>query len=399
MNWRPYAKRLAAEVTHLASRWRPVIEAVPRHVFVPRWWTRQGTDPGCCDTWTLNDGPSDEPGWLEAAYCDRSLVTQVGPLHADHADQGDLPAGAPTSSSTMPGLVVQLARHAYLTEGNDVLEMGTGSGYGCAVLATRLGEQHVTSVDVNDYLATAAASRLASIGLHPTVAATDATGPLPGTYDRIIATVAVRPVPASWLTALRPGGRLVTTITGTSLILTADKTPDGAAAGRIEWDRAGFMPTRTGPSYPPPPHDLAETARHGDGEHITQGRYPVINVPEAWEVSSMLGVLAPGIEHHYRQDGDIRTATVIHPDGSWARATSTGSQPTVHQAGPRRLWDLLDDIRDTWLHDGSLPIYGATAIITPDGHHPSPTRTLAGHDRLTTGLGSVNVPWRSSCSR
>ena len=63
--------------------------------------------------------------------------------------------------------------------------------------------------------------------------------------------MAVRPVPASWLAALRPGGRLVTTITGTNLIVTADKTPDGGASGRTEWDRAGFMHTRSGPGYPP----------------------------------------------------------------------------------------------------------------------------------------------------
>jgi hypothetical protein len=53
-----------------------------------------------------------------------------------------------------------------------------------------------------------------------------------------------------WLAALRPGGRLVTTISGTALILTADKTDDGGVTGRIEWDRAGFMHTRTGADYP-----------------------------------------------------------------------------------------------------------------------------------------------------
>jgi protein-L-isoaspartate O-methyltransferase len=74
---------------------------------------------------------------------------------------------------------VQLARHGYLNDGTDVLDVGTGSGYGCAVVATRLGDQHVTSVDVDKYLATAAADRLASIGLHPAVVAADATGPLP----------------------------------------------------------------------------------------------------------------------------------------------------------------------------------------------------------------------------
>jgi hypothetical protein len=59
---------------------------------------------------------------------------------------------------------------------------------------------------------------------------------------------------------------------------------------------------------------------------------------------------------------------MIHPDGSWARATATGDQaPTVHQAGPRRLWDILDDLRLVWLREGSLPAHGAKVTITPDG--------------------------------
>jgi hypothetical protein len=64
----------------------------------------------------------------------------------------------------------------------------------------------------------------------------------------------------------------------------------------------------------------------------------VIDVIEAWEAWSMLGVLAAGAEHHYQPDGDSRTARVLHPDGSWARATSLdGEAPTVHPSGPRRL--------------------------------------------------------------
>ena len=112
------------------------IEAVPRHVFVPRWWTWHSAASDGSDVWELNDGSTDEHLWLDAAYADRSLVTQVGPLHADHASPGGRPTGRPTSSSTLPGLIVQLARHGYLNDGTDVLDVGTGSGYGCAVLAT-----------------------------------------------------------------------------------------------------------------------------------------------------------------------------------------------------------------------------------------------------------------------
>ena len=144
VDWEPEAARLAAQVTGPVSRWRGPVSATPRHLFVPRWW--RYLDPG---GWTLRDGPADERRWIKAAYSDRSLVTRVGAVHADHAARGDHPAGRPTSSSTMPGLVVRMYQHAQLGDGADILDVGTGSGYGCALLARRLGEQHVTSIDID----------------------------------------------------------------------------------------------------------------------------------------------------------------------------------------------------------------------------------------------------------
>jgi len=370
MNWKPHAAHLADSAAHPASRWHPIVAAIPRHVFIPRWWTWSAPGPGLWhDAWELRDGPSDPAAWLAAAYADRSMVTQVAELHADHAQPGEQAAGRPSSSATLPGLLVRMYRHACIRDGMDVLDAGAGSGYGTALLATRLGDQHVTSIDVDEYLTDAATGRLDAIGLHPKLTTCDATGPLPGSHDRIVATVAVRPIPPGWLTALRPGGRLVTTITGTNLILTADKAPDGGATGRTEWDRAGFMHTRTGPGYPPGTLQQLTAIRDVSGDQLTTGRFPVVNVNEAWELYSTLGVMVPGIQHHYEETGDgQRTAWMIHPDGSWARATATGDQtPAIHQSGPRRLWDILDDLRHAWLRNGSLPAYGAKATITPDG--------------------------------
>jgi protein-L-isoaspartate O-methyltransferase len=193
LNWKPYADRLASEVTHAVSRWRPVVATVPRHVFVPRWWAWSASGAGFyADTWELREGPADPDGWLDTAYSDRSLITRVGPLHADYAAPGQQATGRPTSSAALPGLVVQMAQHACINDGMDILDVGTGSGYGCALLTARLGDHHVTSVDVDDYLTKAAADRLDTIGLHPGVIACDATGRLPGAYDRIMSTVAVR---------------------------------------------------------------------------------------------------------------------------------------------------------------------------------------------------------------
>ena len=362
-HWEEHAERLAEQVTHRGSRWSAPIAATPRHWFVPRWWESDGGG------WTVRDGASDEAEWMRLAYSDRTLVTRVGAAHADHVPDGVRATGRPTSSSTLPGLVVQMFRHARIAEDSRVLDVGVGSGYSAGVLSAYLGDERVTSVDVDPYLTEVAAERLAGIGQHPDVMTLDATGSLPGTYDRIVSMVSVRPVPSSWLAALKPGGRLVTTLTNTTMIITADKTPDGGAVGRVEWDRAGFMATRSGADYPPRLPGVFDAVRDLDGDDVTTGRYPVLDVVEAWDLRSMLEITAPDIEHHFKQGADgWRTAWMLHADGSWARATGhRGDPPTVHQAGPRRLWDILETVRHRLNMSGDLPVRGATVTITPDG--------------------------------
>ncbi|MGI3225026.1 methyltransferase domain-containing protein [Streptomyces sp. GTA36] len=246
--------------------------------------------------------------------------------------------------------------------------VGTGSGYGTALACRRLGDRQVTSIDVDPYLVDVARERLEHIKLRPNLVTRDATGELPGAYDRIVATVGVRPVPVGWLAALRPGGRLVTTIGGTSLIVTAEKQEDGSAVGRVEWDRAGFMRTRHGADYPSGPREILAAAHEQDGEDVSTGRYPVVDVEQAWDLASMLDITVPGVLYGYAEDDGLRTAWLAHPDGSWARATAVGTNPpTVHQSGSRRLWDTFDEIRAYWLQHGELPVRGAHVLITPDG--------------------------------
>ncbi|MER7477481.1 methyltransferase domain-containing protein [Streptomyces sp. NPDC126510] len=364
MDWTHHATQLARSVVHPTSRWHRPVLATPRHEFVPRWFT---AGP---EGWTPKDGPSYEAAWARAAYANQTLVTKVGPVHADHAADDQAVTGRPTSSSTLPGLVVSMLSHGQLHPAHELLDVATGSGYSAALACAYLGDHQVTTVDVDPYLVEAASERLDSVGYNPKMLVQDATAALPGEYDRIVSMVSVPSVPASWLRALRPGGRLVTTLAGTGLILTADKSDDGGAVGRIEWDRGAFMATRTGDDYPPQLDDLFAQARDEEGEEVTDSPYPVLNVMQAWEVWSMLSVTAPGIEHRTGTDNDGNpTAWMLHPDGSWARAETKpiSRTATVHQGGPRRLYDILDGIRWRWLQDGELPVYGATVTITPDG--------------------------------
>ncbi len=368
-DWQAHARALADRVTHPGSRWYPVVADVPRHELVPAWWAQNGGE------WVVRRGP------LADAYADRSLVTRVGPLHADHAAEDDRPTGRVTSSSTLPSLVLTMYRYARIAEGLDIADIGSGSGYGAALLARRYGPQHITTVDVDPYLVDAAAQRLATLGLHPTALAVDATGPLPGSYDRIVSMFSVPHIPPSWLTALRPGGRLTTTIQGTWMILSATKTPDGVL-GQVERDWAGFMASRTSPAYPPTEVD-SDLLDERDGEQIGTGRYPVLDIAEAWDLSTLLTLTVPGIQHRYQRGPDGRhTAIMTHPDGSWARATAIGvGLPTVHQGGPRRLWDVADAVRDQWAQRGWTPWLGARARILDDGSI-----------RLARGDWTVTIP-------
>ena len=98
----------------------------------------------------------------------------------------------------------------------------------------------------------------------------------------------------------------MTTISGMTVILTAHKTQDGSVVGQVEWERAGFMDTRGGPDYPPDLHTRFGDLPGQEGEQVTTGRYPVINVNDAWELQSVLSVVVPGIEHAYQQSDDGR---------------------------------------------------------------------------------------------
>jgi protein-L-isoaspartate O-methyltransferase len=364
VDWQEHARRLADHAAGPDSGWHEPVCAIPRHHLVPRWWEDDGGD------WRWRDGKSDPGAWLAAGYANRSLVTSVAGAHADLAGTGAVLRGVPTSSATLPGLVVRMLRHARIRSGASVLDVGTGSGYSTALLARRFGDRLVTSVDVDPYLTGAARARLGEIGLHPQVITCDATGPLPGGYDRIVSMMGVRPVPPGWLAALRPGGRLVTTISGTMIIITAVKNDDGTASGQVEWDQAGFMTSRTdGPGRPGADRNVPAAIRDAEGELVRAGRYPVMRVDGSGELQSMLEITAPGICHYYRESGQACTAWMTHPDGSWARATAPSWEdlPVVHQSGPRRLWDILDDLRAYWLTRGYFRLRGARVRIAPDG--------------------------------
>ncbi|APP82495.1 MULTISPECIES: protein-L-isoaspartate O-methyltransferase family protein [Xanthomonas] len=96
-----------------------------------------------------------------------------------------------------------------LQPGEDVLEIGTGSGFSTACLAALARE--VVSLEIDPALATAARANLDSTGLGSNVRieTADAFGwQSERRFDAICITGAVDTLPTQWLQWLRPNGRL-----------------------------------------------------------------------------------------------------------------------------------------------------------------------------------------------
>jgi protein-L-isoaspartate O-methyltransferase len=245
-------------------RWRTAFADVPRHMFLPRFFR-----PVSPTEWAAIDSSDDD--WLTQVYANRVLVTQLDgdPARWELARAGGRISGVPTSSSSMPAIMAVMLEALDVVDGNQVLEIGTGTGYNAALLCHRLGADHLTTVDIDAELVDAARQRLAAIGYRPTCAATDGAAGYPprASYDRVVCTCAVSTVPLPWLAQTRPGGIVVTTLNrplGAGLVrITVDA--DGTGQGRVLADDGRFMPLRAHRRHPR--RATRGTAGRGAGGH------------------------------------------------------------------------------------------------------------------------------------
>ena len=155
------------------------LRTVPRHLFLP-------------------DLPPDK------AYRDEPIVTK---RDAD---------GRPISSSSQPTIMAIMLDQLAPKRGQRVLEIGAGTGFNAALLATIVGERGaVTSVDLDADVVAHARENLDAAGLPDVVVVTGdgALGHPDGApYHRIIASVGVWDLAPAWLDQLAPKGRIVVPI-------------------------------------------------------------------------------------------------------------------------------------------------------------------------------------------
>ncbi|RFU88276.1 methyltransferase domain-containing protein [Streptomyces triticagri] len=227
--------------------WREAFATVPRELFVPYYYV--GSAGGYERLWDEDPDPVRRDRWLRGVYADAPLATRVR--------DGEL-----LSSSSQPSLMARMLVALDVRGGEgvlDVLEIGAGPGYDAALLAHRLGDPHVTTVDLDPEITEAARRHLAAAGRHPAVVTGDGARGCPARapYDRIIATCALPGIPPDWLAQCRPGARILAPL-ATGLLLLTVHDPEHAE-GRFLHTPAYFVPLRGGSSR------AAEQPREYDG--------------------------------------------------------------------------------------------------------------------------------------
>ena len=134
----------------------------------------------------------------------------VRPLSRSSAyDDHPLPIGEGQTIS-QPYIVALTVEAAGVDERSRVLDVGTGSGYGAAVMAEIV--EWVVSIERHAGLAEGARlvlERLGYANVEVVVADGSLGWPDAAPYDAIVAAAAAPRVPAPWLVQLRDGGRLV----------------------------------------------------------------------------------------------------------------------------------------------------------------------------------------------
>jgi len=186
---------------------RVVLQAmasIPRHRYVDRFWaapTGMPWAPEHVREFVIDGDVADET--LRVIYEPSTALATRGPVDVPHA----------TSSISAPIIVALMLAELHLRPGLRILEIGTGSGYFAALMATLLGDPGlVTTLDIDQSVITDTAHRLHHLGFGAmTVRCIDGAlgAPDRAPFDRVVATVGCADLSPAWTDQLAPGGEML----------------------------------------------------------------------------------------------------------------------------------------------------------------------------------------------
>lgn len=350
----------------LKRGWLDAYTQVPREAFLPDLMWPFDLTKG---TTVHASRAEDVVAWRGYANAEVPIVTQWD--DGDH--EGSEPGRLATSSASMPSVVFRMLDALTVDDYCRVLEIGTGTGWNAALLAHKVGEENVVSVEVDEAVAVRARGALSHFfGAPVEVIHGDgcAGAPAHGPFDRVIATCGVRELPYSWVRQTRPGGIIVapwgTDFTSADGIVRLTVDPEGDRASGRFTGPAEFMKLRSQRSapidheaYAPGPPTSAPTLEPGPAPAaLASGdRFSALTFALGLRVRDCTYVAAEkrnGAQPHWFYSLN---------DRSWACALiHDGRETRIWQHGPRHLWDEVRAAHTWWTTEGhpDWPRFGLT---------------------------------------
>ncbi|MGC0419261.1 methyltransferase [Embleya sp. AB8] len=343
--------------------WNRVFADTPRRPYIPAVvWA--GDDDARIDRTV------DPDAWADAVAADIPLVTQVD----DGTDVGHM---IPTSSASMPSLVRLMLEQLDPRTDQNVLELGTGTGWSSALLSAALTEGSVTTVEVDEQVAGAARKTLKDhcrTTLPTMVVGDGLEGHKEGApYHRLIATMAVRHVPYAWVEQTTSGGVIVTpwgNVYNNSGLLRLIVGDNGTASGRFVGN-VNFMWARSQRSKFDGRRFVGDVISDPDTARI---RHTLTDPRPLREEHAdfAIGLRLPEVEHRtfFGRGDRAEEFTVWYADGeSWAAIDYKPGVDSyeVNESGPRDLWREIEAAYDAWRAQGEPPREQHGVTVTRDG--------------------------------
>jgi protein-L-isoaspartate O-methyltransferase len=367
-------ERIAAVADHVASlddRWRGALQAVPRHLFVPdRAWCAPDDGPGY-----FIDRDTDLDRWLAAVYSNAAIITQLN----DGAGDVVTGAGDYTSSLSAPGVALEFLELLDPYDGDEVLEIGTGTGWTAGLLSHRLGDEGVTSIELDQEVFITAAGNLKAAGFSPRLVVGDGAKGRPegAPYDRVHVTAGVRDVPYEWVEQTRPGGVLVfpwMPAWEAGHLARLVVTGDGTAVGRFHGG-CTFMMLR---SQRPPTPEFKGEFRHSATD-LDPRRVVRVSTGADVAVAGML----PGVfgNHAVDDDGSFDLWLWSADSNAHVHYLPDYKRSAVKQRGSRDLWEEVESAFLRWISWGAPARDRFGMTVTSDGQHvwlDSPDNLISG---------------------